>query len=138
MSGIDLLISDRNGVYIPQIFAGFDFTNWSGIDPEDIEVLLRGPNHEDSQNYWDVWTDVTDTAVHTDTNGNVWRLWQDGDLWIYCEALMTDEEYYNFFGEHRSALDLEDYWPHRDEDLDFDADSRFETDNWYDTSAELT
>jgi len=138
MSGIDLLVSDRNGVYIPQIFAGFDFTNWSGIDPEDIEVLLRGPNHEDSQNYWDVWTDVTDTAIHTDTNGNVWRLWQDGDLWIYCEALMTDEEYYNFFGEHRSALDLEDYWPHRDEDLDFDADSRFETDNWYDTSAELT
>ena len=36
---------------------------------------------------------------------------------------MTEEEYYNFFGEHR---------------LDFDADSRLETDNWYDTSAELT
>jgi hypothetical protein len=35
---------------------------------------------------------------------------------------MTDEEYYNFFGEHRS---------------DLDSDSRFETDNWYDTSAEL-
>jgi hypothetical protein len=104
MSGIDLLVSDAHGVYIPQIFAGFDFTNWSGIDPEDIEVLLRGPDHEDSQSYWDVWNDVTMGAVHTDTNGNVWRLWQDGDLLIYCEALMTDEEYYGFFGEHASIL----------------------------------
>jgi hypothetical protein len=126
MSGIDLLVSDRNGVYIPQIFAGFDFTNWSGIDSEDIEVLLRGPNHEDSQNYWDVWDAVTRDAYHTDTNGNVWRLWQDGDLWIYCEALMTDEEYYNFFNVDRSY------------DNALDADSRLETDNWYDTSAELT
>jgi len=122
MSGIDLLVSDRHGVYIPQIFAGFDFTNWTGIVAENIEVLLRGPDHEDSQNYWDIWNDVTMNAVHTDTNGNVWRLWQDGDLWVYCEALMTDEEYYNFFGEHRS---------------DLDADSRLETDNWYDASAEL-
>jgi hypothetical protein len=122
MSGIDLLVSDHHGVYIPQIFAGFDFTNWTGIVAENIEVLLRGPDHEDSQNYWDIWNDVTMNAVHTDTNGNVWRLWQDGDLWVYCEALMTDEEYYNFFGEHRS---------------DLDADSRLETDNWYDASAEL-
>jgi hypothetical protein len=122
MSGIDLLVSDRHGVYIPQIFAGFDFTNWTGIVAEDIEILLRGPDHEDSQNYWDVWNDVTMDAVHTDTNGNVWRLWQDGDLWIYCEALMTDEEHYNFFGDPLQ---------------DLDADSRLETDNWYDTSAEL-
>jgi len=128
MSGIDLLVSDRNGVYIPQIFAGFDFTNWTGIVAEDIEVLLRGPDHEDSQNYWDVWNDVTMNAVHTDTNGNVWRLWQDGDLWIYCEALMTDEEHFNFFG---------DYPDHPSLHSDIDADSRFETDNWYDTSAEL-
>jgi hypothetical protein len=122
MSGIDLLVSDAHGVYIPQIFAGFDFTNWSGINAEDIEILLRGPDHEDSQNYWDVWHDLTMHATHTDPYGNVWRLWQDGDLWIYCENLMNDEEYYNFFGERR---------------FDFDADSRLETDNWYDTSAEI-
>jgi hypothetical protein len=35
---------------------------------------------------------------------------------------MTDEEYYGYYGEHRN---------------DLDADSRFETDNWYDASAEL-
>jgi hypothetical protein len=35
---------------------------------------------------------------------------------------MTDEEYYGFFGDHRSELDRED---------------RLETDNWYDTTAEV-
>jgi hypothetical protein len=35
---------------------------------------------------------------------------------------MTDEEYNDFFGGPRN---------------DLDADSRLETDNWYDTSAEL-
>jgi len=122
MSGIELLVSDAHGVYIPQIFAGFDFTNWTGVDSEDIEVLFRGPNHEDSQNYWDVWDAILYAATYVDANQNVWSLHQDGDLWAICEALMTDEEYYNFFGEHR---------------LDLDADNRFETDNWYDTSMEL-
>jgi hypothetical protein len=122
MSGIDLLVSDAMGVYIPQIFARFDFTNWTGIDQEDIEILLRGPDHPESENYWDAWSMVYINAVHTDPYGNRWRLHQDGDLWIYCEALMTAEEHYNFFGVERS---------------DLDADSRFETDNWYDTSMEL-
>jgi len=122
MSGIDLLVSDAMGVYIPQIFARFDFTNWTGIDQEDIEILLRGPDHPESENYWDAWHMVYINAVHTDPHGNRWCLHQDGDLWIYCESLMTDQEYYDFFGVER---------------LDLDADSRFETDNWYDTSMEL-
>jgi len=124
MSGIDLLVSDAMGVYIPQIFARFDFTNWTGIDQEDIEILLRGPDHEDSENYWDAWSMVVINAVHTDPYGNRWRLHQDGDLWIYCEALMTAEEHFNFFGDHPCHPDL-------------DSDIGFETDNWYDTSMEL-
>ena len=121
MSGIEILVSDSWGVYIPERFATYA-TLWEGISSEDVDILLRGPNHEDSQNYWDAWDSVTRDAHHTDAAGNTWRLYQDGDLFAYCEPLMTDEEYYNFFGEHR---------------LDLDADSRFETDNWYDTSAEL-
>jgi len=124
MSGIDLLVSDVMGVYIPRIFARFDFTNWTGIDQEDIEILLRGPDHPESENYWDVWSMVVINAVHTDPYGNRWRLHQDGDLWIYCEALMTAEEHFNFFGDHPCHPDL-------------DSDIGFETDNWYDTSAEL-
>ena len=124
MSGIDLLVSDAMGVYIPQIFARFDFTNWTGIDQEDIEILLRGPDHPESENYWDAWSMVVINAVHTDPYGNRWRLHQDGDLWIYCEALMTAEEHFNFFGDHPCHPDL-------------DSDIGFETDNWYDTSMEL-
>ena len=134
MSGIDLFVSDSYGVYIPQRFVDkIDLGRWNGISTEDYELLLRGPDHEDAQGYWDAWDAVTRDAFCRNDDGNIWRLWQDGDLWVYCEALMTDEEYYNFFGEHRSALDLEDYWPHGD----LDSDSRLETDNWYDTSAEL-
>lgn len=134
MSGMNLLLSDSRGVYIPRDFADFG-EHWLGVKAEDLEILAAGPDHE---HYWDAWDAVLGAATYVDEKCNVWHLSQDGDLWAVCPDLMTDEEYYGYFGEHRSALDLEDYWPHRDEDLDFDADSRFETDNWYDTSAELT
>lgn len=120
MSGIDLLLNDSRGVYIPRDFA-LNFINWDGIESEDIEILQAGP--DDSDWYWETWNSVLCNASFTDEKGNVWRLHQDGDLFSYCEALMDDEEYYNLFGEPRS---------------DLDADSRFETDNWYDTSAELS
>ena len=118
MSGIEILISDSWGVYIPKHFAE-NFILWDGVSDSDREILESGPENE---LYWEAWDSITSDATFTDENGNVWRLSQDGDLWAYCEELMTDEEYYNFFGEHRS---------------DLDSDSRFETDNWYDTSAEL-
>ena len=117
MSGLELLISDNRGIYIPRDFAMYH-EDMDGVLAEDMEILKSGPDHE---HYWEAWDSVLQNATATH-NGKVWRLSQDGDLWAYCEELMTDEEYYNFFGEHRS---------------DLDSDSRFETDNWYDTSAEL-
>lgn len=121
MSGIELVLFDNRGIYIPRDFAEVvrAGTCWSGFNDEDIDILLQGPDHE---LYWDAWDSVLGSTKFTDSRGRTWYLSQDGDLWIYCEALMTDEEYYNFFGEHRS---------------DLDADSRLETDNWYDTSSEL-
>lgn len=94
MSGLHLLISDSNGVYIPQIFAT-RFENW-GVKPLDAALLAGGPQTEF---YWDAWQDILDAASYTDENGNEWRLWQDGDLWAWCEELMSDEELLNFFGE---------------------------------------
>jgi len=118
MSGMNLLLSDSRGVYIPRDFADFG-THWDSVKAEDLEILAAGPDHE---HYWDAWDDVLRSATYTDGNDNVWHLSQDGDLWAVCPDLMTDEEYYGYFGEHRS---------------DLDADSRLETDNWYDTSEEL-
>jgi hypothetical protein len=119
MSGMKLLMSDNRGVYIPQHFAEQYGSEWTNIRPEDLEIIMTGPHREE---YWDAWSAVCDNAAYTDSHGNMWNLHQDGDLWAVCEKLMTDEEYYGFYGEHRS---------------DFDSDSRLETDNWYDTSEEL-
>jgi hypothetical protein len=93
MSGIEILIGDHQGVYIPQQFASW--SNWNNISEEEKEDLSRGPDYD---YYWDVWQLVLDNATHTDKDGNVWRLYQDGDLWAYCEELMTEEEKENLFG----------------------------------------
>jgi len=127
MSGIELVLSDRNGIYIPQYLA--ESINvagdcWEGFKGEDIEILLAGPDHE---HYWDAWDSVLSFARFIDSQGRTWYLYQDGDLWIYNEELMSDEEYFNLFGDRRE----------RSHELDFDSDSRLETDNWYDTSMEL-
>lgn len=116
MSGLELVLSDRRGIYIPQNFAEIVHAgaSWRGVTAEDIEVLLAGPEHTA---YWDTWDWVLSTASFVDSHDRTWYLYQDGDLWLYNEELMDDEEYYNFFGNHREKA--------------------HETDYWYDTSAEL-
>jgi hypothetical protein len=99
-NGIELLLSDSRGIYIPRDFAMYHGDIMDGVSAEDMEILKAGPDHE---LYWEAWDSVLQNATATAThNGKVWRLWQDGDLWAYCEELMTDEEYEQFFGEKRS------------------------------------
>lgn len=106
MSGINLLISDHRGVYIPRDYAEmFDFDStvtdgWAGVKEADLEILRAGPEHE---LYWDAWDSVLGRAKFTDSKGNDWYLHQDGDLWLYCEALMTDDEYQAFFDRERET-----------------------------------
>jgi hypothetical protein len=107
MSGIAILVSDSWGVYVPQRFAVTCVSDWKGISVEDHELLLRGPNDDNSQIYWEVWDFVLYSAIYVDKNQNVWRLFQDGDLFAYCEELMTSEEHFNFFGDHPCHLDLD-------------------------------
>ena len=100
MSGIEILISDHQGVYIPSIFAKSFSHGWTAMSEWDQQTLESGPEHD---SYWDVWDWCLNNLVHTDKNGNTWRLYQDGDLFAYCEQLMTDDEYKEFFGEERAA-----------------------------------
>ena len=95
-SGMVLLFDGNRGVYIPQNFAE-SCDHWQNL-PSDFEDLLHGP---EAESCWDIWNEVLDNATYTDSAGNVWLLWQDGDLWAYCEALMTAQEYQDFFGEPR-------------------------------------
>lgn len=97
-NGVRHLLSDSRGMYIPRDFVEeFDLTKFAGINPDDV-AILHDPDHEW---YWDAWDNVLQYATHTDAQGHKWHLWQDGDLWMICDALMTDEEYLNFFGEER-------------------------------------
>jgi len=98
MSGIEILLSDSTGVYIPKFFAEHMSDGWTGGSEYDLSVLKEGPEKEA---YWEVWDWYLTYASHTDKNGKKWRLHQDGDLFAICEELMTDEEYLNFYGEER-------------------------------------
>lgn len=93
MEAVSILLSDARGIYIPRDFAqGFDVKEW-GLDPDSWEVQTC----EDPDNllYWDAWEQIINNAeYHKD--GNVWRLYQDGDLFAICYELMTDEEKKNF------------------------------------------
>ena len=100
MSGIEILISDHQGVYIPEIFAKNYAAGWEAMSEYDLSVLKEGPENE---SYWNVWSWCVDNLIHTDKKGNKWRLYQDGDLFAYCEELLSNEEYADFFGEERVA-----------------------------------
>ena len=100
MSGICLLVTDWYGMKVPQKFIeNFEPKDWD-VSEEDAEYISKGP---DGDCYWDVWDAVMSMAEHIDKDGNVWRLYQDGDLFAYCDELMTNEEYKNLFGEEREA-----------------------------------
>ena len=103
MSGIELVISDGNGIYIPQLFAeiirrGEGSGSWQGYDEKELKTLEEGP---EAEWYWEAWQGVVDNTTFTDSNGDIWCFYQDGDLFAYCDRLMTDEEYKDFFGEDR-------------------------------------
>ena len=95
---IILLISSESGIYIPQRFVSeMNLEAFSGL-PEDISDL----DDPDSDTYWDTWISVLDNATHTSKEGHEYRLWQDGDLFLVCDKLMSDEEYLDFYEEDRS------------------------------------
>ena len=101
MSGLSLLVSDSCGVYVPLRFVtDMDLAQWSGIRDEDVKILEAGP---DAEWYWEAWDSVLGSA-YANINGKVWRLSQDGDLWAYCEELMSDEEYEGFFQRERDYV----------------------------------
>ena len=92
MNGIQLLLSDARGVYIPRDFCqNFDLDKWH-VDNKYIH-LLSSP---DNEFYWDYWDELLSKAYCIDDSNNKWELYQDGDLWAICHKLMTDDERVNF------------------------------------------
>jgi hypothetical protein len=98
MNAIELLLSDRHGIYIPQLFVN----GWLADDDGDGEVrgvsdwareqCAAGP---DSEHYWEAWDDIL-RRFEFRHRGDSFTLNQDGDLWLMCYERMTDEEKHNF------------------------------------------
>lgn len=90
MNGTSLLLSDANGVYIPQMFCqGYALDKW-GLDPDGwaVQCCLLGPYEPD---YWEAWDQILNHAVFDD-RGHKFSLMHDGDLHAICPPLMTREE----------------------------------------------
>ena len=76
MNGIQLLLSDARGVYIPRDFAkNFNLEKWH-VDNKCIH-LLSSP---DNEWYWDYWDVVCSNAYFVDGYNNKWRLWHSAHL----------------------------------------------------------
>ena len=99
MDAVILILSDARGVYIPSDFVTDAYNEiaeehcekW-GIKQRDREIL-KDP---DNAYYWETWDDVMNYAKFTTENGEVYTLYQDGDLWGLCYDKMTTEEKQNF------------------------------------------
>jgi hypothetical protein len=92
MIGPNLILSDTNGIYIPQMFCvdvDEDWAKLANVSMEDVQICQSGPDHEW---YWEAWTNILDNARFTDAAGTTWYLHQDGDLWEVPEGFEWPEE----------------------------------------------
>jgi len=94
LDAVECLLSGARGQYIPRDFiANFNLSGW-GIDPESWAAQTCAAGY-DEDGYWDAWDEILRKAEYK-SGEYTWRLYQDGDLWALCDALMTDEEKQNF------------------------------------------
>lgn len=102
MDTIILILSDARGIYIPRDFltdsdnniAWEHCNNW-GLTTENYKSWGSATD-VDSMSYWDDWDWILQNAQYKDSDGSIYRLHQDGDLWGLCLEKMTDEEKQNF------------------------------------------
>lgn len=86
-----LLLSDSNGIYIPQLYCqslSEEEAEESGIVWEDVLLCQSGP---DEELYWEAWQSICD-AAEWEEDGEMWRLLQNGDLWqVRADAVVPEE-----------------------------------------------
>jgi hypothetical protein len=86
-----LVVSDANGVYIPQIYVeGMTEADAEQLNVryEDVVTCQEGP---DNEWYWEAWQNILDKAEFTDEQGVSWYLHQDGDLWECPDGYVWDQ-----------------------------------------------
>ena len=107
MAYLECVLDSARGVYIPQNFAEcIREEDWTGIKPEDLDVLRAGPDAED---YWEAWQSVLDYAETKD--GAVLHNGENGDLFLfYRDRAVEDLNGYfadelDYATSHRGAGD---------------------------------
>lgn len=90
MGNVKLLCDSHHGVYLPHVWVKNTENIWN-IKQEDWDYLSDASNVED-EHYRDTWHDILSDAVYTDSNGVVWTLYQDGDLFAVAYNEMTEED----------------------------------------------
>lgn len=102
MNAIILILSDNRGQYIPRDFI-CDTFNEIDVDhcaawglTESNKTQWQDAAHPAREWYWEAWQWILDNAKFTDSNGDVFTLYQDGDLWGLCVDRMSDEEKSSF------------------------------------------
>ena len=86
------LVDSHHGQYIPQIFAQtVNKSLCKGVPDTDWDILERGLSL-DNEFYWDTMIDAeTNCEIH-DSNGKVWTLYYNGDL--FAVTGNVPEEFY--------------------------------------------
>lgn len=99
------VVDEARGIYCPQRFTEkFNFEDFTGIDKDDWDTVLEGP---DEEFYWDAWTTICDNAVGVfdpttfslyggkpgDGKRYVeYHIHQDGGIWLVPKGVcMCDE-----------------------------------------------
>jgi hypothetical protein len=86
-SEIEILVSDRYGVYIPKTFVEW-FSESIVFHGERSELeraendILQGPDHPD---YWENWDWVLNNCKIENKSGKLYSLWQEGDLFAISD-----------------------------------------------------
>jgi hypothetical protein len=88
-----LILSDSHGVYIPKLYCESlteEDAEEMNVSWEDIKTCQSGP---DAGFYWEAWQSICDDAQIFDSNGDEWRLLQNGDLWEIRADVEIPEEW---------------------------------------------
>ena len=74
---MELIADNSRGVYIPQHVAESGILAKGGIDAEDVEILLSGP---DTEWYWEVWDSVLNNFETPE--GQILYIGECGDVFL--------------------------------------------------------
>ena len=110
-----LWLSDARGQYIPRDFAksfADRAKHVAGVTDEQWAILESGPeggmdsDDNASEWYWEVWGEVCDDAIVTDTNGDKFRIYQDGDCWLVPVNMEWNDKTESFdYADERETTD---------------------------------